>query len=122
MRAVEEWIGETDDTDIPPRVRARVFEAKKGRCHRCGRKIMAGDKWTCEHLIAIENGGQNRESNLDVTCHWCLPIKNREDAAAKKKSTKVRYAHLGIKQKAGRKIQSRGFHRPPSNTRYIDKE
>ena len=115
MRSTEEWIGKTDDQAIPLRVRARVFELKRGRCHRCKRKIGVGDRWTCEHMIAIENGGENRESNLDVTCDWCLPIKNRKDAATKRKGTKVRYAHMGLRPEPT--IRSRGFaKRSPQRT------
>ena len=93
-RAVDEWIGKTDDTPAPPRVRLRVFDAKGGRCHRCSRKIAAGDSWTLEHLKAIINGGANRESNLDVTCDWCLPVKNAEDVAEKSKVYQTRAKHI----------------------------
>lgn len=93
-RAVDEWIGKTPDTPAPPRVRVRVFDAKGGRCHRCGRKIAAGDRWTLEHLKAVINGGANRESNLDVTCDWCLPAKNAEDVAEKSKVYRTRAKHL----------------------------
>lgn len=41
-RSVPEWIGASPDTPVPPRVRARVFEAYGGICYRSGRKIMAG--------------------------------------------------------------------------------
>lgn len=97
-RAVPEWIGANDDAPVPDRVRVRVFEAKGGVCHSCERKINAGDKWTCEHVIALINGGMNRESNLDLTCEWCLPAKNAADVAIKSKSAKIRKRHLGIKK------------------------
>lgn len=106
-RSVPEWKGRTDDTQAPPRVRARVFERCGGKCHRCGRKINAGEKWTLEHVIALINGGRNAESNLSVTCDWCLPVKNAEDVAIKAKGAKVRQAHLGIRRKTN--WQSRGF-------------
>jgi 5-methylcytosine-specific restriction enzyme A len=96
-RSVKPWIGKTDDTPVPPRVRARVFDAKGGRCHRCDRKIPGGEKWVCEHLTAIINGGPNAEANLGVTCRTCLPIKNAADAAIKAKVAATRKAHLGIK-------------------------
>lgn len=98
-RSVDEWRGETDDTPVPPRVKARVFVAKGGRCHRCTRKIPTGQQWTCEHFKALINGGENRERNLDVTCDWCLPIKNAEDVAEKSKVADTRNKHLGIKSK-----------------------
>lgn len=100
MRSVDEWVGANDDTPVPPRVRLRVFERKGGLCHRCTRKIKPGESWTCEHLIAICNGGANRETNLDLTCGWCLPEKNAEDVAIKSEVARVRKRHLGIRKKS----------------------
>lgn len=82
-RETQEWIGKTDDTDVPPRVRLRVWIAKGGICHRCKRTIPTGDAWICEHLKALINGGENRERNLDLTCSWCKPQKDAEDVAEK---------------------------------------
>lgn len=96
MRSVKPWTGRDDDEPVPPRVRLRVYEAKLGRCHRCTRKILAGEKWTLEHLIAIENGGQNAETNLGLTCCNCLGAKNAEDAAEKSKVATIRKKHLGL--------------------------
>lgn len=117
-RTVDEWVGKNDDTAAPPRVRARVFEACGGKCHRCGRKIRPGEGWTLEHFLALINGGANAERNLTVTCDWCLPDKNAEDAAIKSKSAKIRQRHLGIKP-VTRPIQSPGFRRQPSNARQL---
>lgn len=99
MRDVPEWIGRDDDTPVPPRVRLRVFDAKGGRCHKCRRKIRVGESWTCEHVKAIINGGENRESKLDLTCSNCLPEKNADDVAEKSKVYKIRAKHLGIETK-----------------------
>jgi 5-methylcytosine-specific restriction endonuclease McrA len=98
MRSIPEWIGETADTPPPPRVRVRVFDDKGGRCHRCTRTIHPGDAWTCEHVIALINGGENRENNLDITCEWCLPVKNAEDISAKSRVYESRKRHLGIRK------------------------
>lgn len=109
-RSTEEWVAKHDDQAIPPRVRMRVFTAKSGKCHRCSRKIGAGEPWTCEHLIAIINGGANRESNLDVTCCFCLPVKNAEDVAEKSRVYRKAAKNIGIDLRPSRKrIQSRGF-------------
>lgn len=64
MRLVPEWVGKNDDSPVPPRVKARVFEAHHGICHISGRRIMAGEKWDTEHVLAISLGGENREKNL----------------------------------------------------------
>lgn len=62
--------------------RAAVFAKRNGKCHRCDRRLSPRDKWTLEHLIALENGGTNEPENLDVTCEWCEPEKTAEDHAA----------------------------------------
>ena len=99
-RSVHEWVGDNDDQDVPQRVRVRVFDAKDGRCHRCSRKIGAGERWILEHVKALINGGQNRESNLAITCEWCLPEKNAEDMEEKSKVYEIRSKHLGVKPKS----------------------
>lgn len=99
-RTVEEWIGKTPDSQPPPRVRLRVFDRYGGICHRSGIKIRPGDQWDLDHVVAIINGGENRESNL-------APIlkgkphneKSAEDVAEKSMVARKRKAHLGIKPK-----------------------
>lgn len=99
MRSLDEWIGKDDDAPVPPRVRGRVFWAKGGKCHKCTREIRIGEDWTCEHVIALINGGANREANLALTCCNCLPEKNADDLAEKSKVYKTRAKHLGIETK-----------------------
>ena len=77
-RAVAEWIGKTDDSKVPPHVRARIFKNRGGRCHLAGRVIRAGEPWDLDHIIALVNGGENRESNLAPA----LKDKHREKTAA----------------------------------------
>lgn len=99
MRSVPEWVGKTDDAMPPPRVRARIFEAHGGKCHRSGRKIMPGDKWALDHLLAIANGGANRESNLaPILCDGPHQEKTAEDMKVKAKIERVRKRHLGIRK------------------------
>jgi 5-methylcytosine-specific restriction protein A len=109
-RSVALWVGKTDDTAAPPRVRLRVWDRCEGKCGQCGRKIRPGEGWTLEHLIALINGGRNAEDNLGVTCDWCLPAKNAADVAVKAKTAAVRSKHLGIRPPS--KLQSRGFSKP----------
>lgn len=108
-RSVSEWIGATPDTAIPPRVRLRVFEAHGGVCHISGRKIRAGEKWEADHVIAVINGGENRESNLAPALSDKHKAKTRADVRQKADTARKRQKHLGIKTDSGRKLQSRGF-------------
>lgn len=95
-RAVPSWIGDTDDTPVPRRVRDRVWLRECGKCHRCERKIPSGDSWIIEHRIAIINGGANGEVNLCLTCSWCKPHKDAADVAQKAKDYRVRSKHIGL--------------------------
>src|SRR5690606_36503342 len=96
-RSVPAWVGRTDDSAVPPRVRLRVWDREEGRCHRCRRQIPADDAWIIEHRLAIILGGANAEQNLCLSCSWCKSAKDAEDVAAKAKTAAVRSKHLGIR-------------------------
>lgn len=98
-RSAPEWIGRNDDSAIPPRVRLRVFEKHKGVCHLSGRPIRAGERWDCDHVIALCNGGQHRESNLAPALAAPHKIKTAADVAEKSSVYRKRLAHLGLKPK-----------------------
>jgi 5-methylcytosine-specific restriction endonuclease McrA len=74
--------------------RAAVFAANNGRCHICTRKLGPNDKWTLEHVIALENGGTNDTENLSVSCSWCEPEKTAADheKAGKSRRNYTRHA------------------------------
>ncbi|UGY23845.1 HNH endonuclease [Bradyrhizobium septentrionale] len=90
-------------------MRLRIFERYGGRCHWSGILIRPGDDWDCDHVIALTNGGENRERNM-------APIlrgkphkdKTKQDVAEKSKVYKKRAYHLGLKDKPSR-LKSRGF-------------
>lgn len=100
MRSVPEWIGATDDAVPPPRVRLRVFERAGGVCHLSGRKIRPGEKWDLEHITAICNGGENRESNLAPALVQAHKVKTAADRRQKARTDRVRKHHLGIKKRS----------------------
>ena len=97
-RAVPEWIATHDDQAVPPRVRARVFIRDGGVCHLSGRKIRPGEKWELEHIVALCNGGEHRESNLAPALVEPHKIKTRADLRVKAKNDRVRKRHLGIRK------------------------
>ncbi|WP_245329133.1 HNH endonuclease [Bradyrhizobium centrolobii] len=97
-RSVDEWIGKTDDDAIPARVRLRVFARHGGICHLSGRRIKAGDVWDLDHVVALTNGGEHRESNLAPALRSKHREKTARDVAEKAKNDRVRKRHLGIKK------------------------
>jgi 5-methylcytosine-specific restriction protein A len=74
--------------------RAQLFHDRGGQCWRCTKKLRPGDKWIVEHLIALENGGTNEWTNLDISCETCVPGKNAEDHAKAAKSRHARTYHV----------------------------
>jgi len=108
-RSVEEWIGATPDTPVPPRVKARVFTRYDGRCYLSDRKIGAGDAWEVEHVKALALGGENRESNLAPALVDAHRDKTRDDRQRIAKADRVRAKHLGIYPRSKRPLKSRGF-------------
>ena len=95
-RKVEEWIGATDDTAIPARVKLRVFQKHGGECAICTLHIRGKLLPAYDHITALINGGQNRESNLQLLCVPCHAIKTGKDVAEKAKVARKRAKHLGI--------------------------
>ncbi|MCJ8518970.1 5-methylcytosine-specific restriction endonuclease McrA [Pseudorhizobium tarimense] len=95
-RSVEEWIGKTDDTKVPPRVRLRIFERENGICHLTGQKIQPGDEWDLEHKVALILGGQHRETNLFPALQEAHRRKTAMEMKVKSKIARVKKKHLGI--------------------------
>lgn len=98
-RTVEEWIGKTDDTIAPPRTRLRIFDRCKGRCQGCGCKVGPAVKpFAYDHITALVNGGENRESNLQILCDPCHAIKTRKDMAEKSRFATRRKRQHGYRK------------------------
>jgi hypothetical protein len=104
-RALPEWIGKRPDSDIPDRVRLRIFKRYDECCQcGCGRKILAGERWDAEDEIAIINGGERRESNLRPFLAEHHPAKTARDVAIKSKTYKMARKHAGIRKARGRPL------------------
>ncbi|VIO73843.1 HNH endonuclease signature motif containing protein [Bradyrhizobium ivorense] len=117
-RSVAEWIGKTDDSRPPAHVRLRVFERFGGICHFSGIKIRPGDHWDVDHVKALINGGENRESNMAPILRG-KPHKEKtaRDVAEKSRNYRKRAKHTGAIAAPRQKIKSRGFERPPAQRR-----
>lgn len=105
---LKEWIGETDDQRAPKSVRDRL-KLKFPNCHICSRKIEATEKMALDHVKALINGGENRESNLRPVHQKCHAVKTAADVAEKAKIAAKRQKHNGIVDPPARPLKSRGF-------------
>lgn len=98
MRSTAEWVGKTDDSRPPAYVRLRVFNKYDGRCYLSGAIIRVGDDWELEHILAICNGGENREGNMAPALVAPHKDKTKADRRIKAKNDRVRKKHIGIKK------------------------
>lgn len=108
-RSAPEWIGRTADSVSPPHVRLRVFDRHKGTCHITGTKIQVGDKWDMEHVVRLEDGGENREANLAPALRVAHRKKTAEETKRGKASDRTRIKHIGAKDLQRSTFQSRDF-------------
>lgn len=118
-RSVKEWIGKTDDSKAPPKVRQRIYDKSQGICHICQLEIKPTETWHLDHVLALIEGGENRERNLAPAHSHCNLKKGQEETKRKAKVNRTRRKHIGIK-KTGPKIQGRGFEKV-QKTQKIDK-
>ena len=65
-RAVEEWIGATPDTPCPDYVVLRILLRQERKCAITGVRIRPGDKAHADHIKRLKDGGENRESNIQI--------------------------------------------------------
>ena len=95
-RTVVEWVGATDDTPIPARVKDRVRLRCGAKCSECGIAVDGRIRGDVDHVRAIILGGENRESNLQLLCLPCHRSKTKRDVAAKAVAYRKRMKHLGF--------------------------
>lgn len=103
-RALDLWVGKTDDTAVPPRVRLRIFQREGGRCWITGRKIMPGEPWDLDHKAALINGGRHAEDNLFPALRDKHREKTAEDVAEKSKTYRLAAKNNGTWKRSGQKI------------------
>jgi 5-methylcytosine-specific restriction endonuclease McrA len=97
-RTVDEWIGKTDDTTAPLRVKARIVARQNGICAcGCGTKLGIGERIEFDHTTPLILGGANSESNLRALRAMCHKVKTAVDVAQKSIEARKRAKHLGLR-------------------------
>lgn len=101
-RSRPEWIGKSDDTRPPPRIRQRIYDRDNGTCHICKLPIKPGETWHADHVIALIEGGENRESNLQAVSDEAHAGKTKAEARVRAKINRQRLKNAGVKSKKAR--------------------
>ena len=99
MRSVPEWIGKTDNTPIPPRVKLRIYDRANGRCANCGNKVLPAEY---DHIERLKDGGENRERNIQLLCRPCHSAKSSTERTEGAKVDSIKAKHIGAKSRKGR--------------------
>ncbi len=111
-RSVEEWVGKTPDSKPPKSVTDRVFLRQEGKDAITGEKMFPRDKKAVDHIRPLKDGGENRESNLQIILATTHKEKTAAENKARAKETRQRLKHQGLWPRSPNPIRSRGFQKP----------
>lgn len=95
-------MGTTKRARISTTRRVKLFQVKRGLCHLCGMVVRAGETWEVSHVIPLELGGADDESNWDVAhrkCHREHTAQNDIPAIAKAKRMEARHIGASVPKK-----------------------
>lgn len=118
-RTLREWVGSTPNAHIPDKVRARVFLKCEGKCAHCRRIVRIGDKPQLDHIVALVNGGQHAEGNLQLLCGLCHAAKTKGDVREKSVTRRKMLKTMGL-SRPKRKMPYRKFDGTPVNPNKAD--
>lgn len=90
----KEWSEANHDKPIPPRIKIRVKTRANNTCQNCGVRAERGN---ADHIVALINGGEHSEANLQWLCLNCHRAKTKTDVALKSRAAKRQVALAGIK-------------------------
>jgi len=82
---LKEWVGKTPEAMPGQTVLLRLYAKQNGICAcGCGQVMnLNRDKVDCDHVIAVIDGGENRESNLQLLLNACHKRKTSAEASAR---------------------------------------
>lgn len=92
-RTVPEWIGRNDDAMPPKSVFDRLYAKQDGKDALTGIAFAPGDKICRDHTIPLIDGGENRESNLQLITEKQHKLKTAREAMERAKTRAVQHAH-----------------------------
>lgn len=82
-----------------PLQRLKIFEAAKGICHICSRKIQIGEPWDVEHRRPLSMGGTNDPANLAPAHLKCHGVKSSKETTDRAKCDRVRANFIGARKR-----------------------
>lgn len=85
--------------EFSAKVKLAAFQRSEGRCEmpECGARLSVG-KFTYDHKIPDQLGGEPTLENCQVICRPCDRAKTSKDAGDIAKAKRRQMKHLGIKR------------------------
>lgn len=105
-RTTKEWIGRTDDSRAPKTVFDRIWEKQGGRDATTGLQFQPGDQVVVDHIVPLADGGENRESNLQLITLKTHKLKTAREAMERAEYRAKRGKHRGYKRKPRSSFQT----------------
>jgi 5-methylcytosine-specific restriction protein A len=117
-RPVKEWSSDDPSAMPPPRVRLRILRRFNGKCALTGIIIADGQRFDLDHIVRVEDGGANCESNLQPVLRLPHEVKSLAEKKRQDKADRQAKAAHGLTAPR-KKIEGRGF--TPTEPRELPK-
>lgn len=108
-RSTPEWRGRSDDSMPPKSVFDRLYAKQSGRDAITGIPFAPGDRICRDHIIPLIDGGENRESNLQLITEKQHKIKTAREAMERAKTRAVQHKHRAYVGAERPKMRGAGF-------------
>jgi 5-methylcytosine-specific restriction endonuclease McrA len=108
-RAVPEWIATHDDQAIPRLVKARIWARCEGKCALTGKKLTPADKPEFDHIVPLADGGEHRETNLQLVSGEAHKAKTKAEAPQRAKERRIHAKFHGYWPASKTPLKGRGF-------------
>lgn len=85
-REVREWIGKRPESMPSTKVLLRLHDKQDGKCAcGCGQPLdlERPNSIDCDHIVPLKDGGENRESNLQLLLKDCHADKTKAENSAR---------------------------------------
>lgn len=101
-RSTPEWIGRTDDAMPPRSVFDRLWDKQDGKDAITGLPFTSKDRIVRDHIVPLADGGENRESNLQLITVETHKVKTGAEATERGKTRRIHERARGYERKSSR--------------------
>jgi hypothetical protein len=105
-RSVKEWSSDNPDAMPPDPVRLRILRRFGNKCALTSIIIADGQKFDLDHIVRVEDGGENRESNMQPVLRLPHEVKSAAERKIAAKADRIAKKGHGLTPEPTKKIES----------------